>query len=381
MVRWRDPVTGRTVQKDCGYLGLTNDDKRRRWALAKLDELREIRARLARGGHLHEHVRIAKSHADYLATFSAVNTIESKRVPLAMLAAWMKERGVKDTQGITPTDLAAFGNHLRRPGSEYAPRSRNLQLTSCAAWLRWAREIGQLPRVMPEEIKTALRTQPVPRDAIDVLAPEQVRTLLRSCLAHDEDHPRERVAPLVLLALLTGCRFEEIRGLQWNEVDDDGKALRLPADRVKTKAARTVTLAECPVALELLGALRMRAAGRASVFRLDRRKAETVRTRLVRDYAAPAWTWHGLRRTCGSVLVCAGLLGPGSTFLAAKRLGHSVTIAERSYLGAMTNLPRDASTIEGALGIEAECKNILRAIGGVPTRSTNEEDHERQKEA
>jgi hypothetical protein len=42
VVRWRDPVSGKQVQRDCEPLGLTNDDKRRRWAIAKAGDLRDI---------------------------------------------------------------------------------------------------------------------------------------------------------------------------------------------------------------------------------------------------------------------------------------------------------------------------------------------------
>lgn len=364
VVRWRDPVTGKPVQRDCEPLGLTNDDLRRRWAVAKAAELRNLRGTLALGGNVAALVTIEKSQADYLASFANENTTNAKVAPLASMADYLAQQGAKSVQDITPPILAAWGNHVRRPANPHIISTRNHHMAAAGAWLRWARELGQLPRCTPENIKAALKRQTPPKEPIEVLRPQQVRDVLRACIAHDEAE-QEQVAPLVLLVLLSGMRYAEAAELVWGEVDLEAKAVRLPAARVKTKAARTVTLAECPTVLELLGALRLRGGGNGRVFRVDRRHAETMRLRTMAAYEAPQWDWRTLRRTCGSAIVCAGVLGPGSPFLAAKRLGHSVQIAERHYLGALTDLPRDATTIERALGIEAEAKAIVRAVAGV----------------
>lgn len=364
VVRWRDPVTGKQVQRDCEPLGLTNADLRRRWAVAKRGELQKLRAALELGGNAGLRVTIADSQAAYIASAGAERTRMNRKPALDSIAEHLKDQGMRQVQDITAPALVAWANHVRRPANPHAIGTRNQHLAVAAAWLRSCRELGQLPRVTPEDIATACKRQKAPRDPIAVLRPAQVRDVLRACLAHDEAEG-EALAPLVLLTLLTGMRYAEAAELDWSEVDVEGKAIRLPAGRTKTATARTVTLAECPSAVELLGALRLRRSGLGRVFRLDRDDAERMRRRSLRSYTKQAWDWRQLRRTCGSVLVCAGLLGDGSAFLAAKRLGHSVAISERHYLGTMTDLPRDAKTIEQALGIEAEAKAIVRAVTGV----------------
>ncbi len=364
VVRWRDPVTGKQVQRDCEPLGLTNEDARRRWAVAKATELRKLRGQLELGSGAALRIDIEQSHRDYIASASNERTKLARIPALASVAEFLEKQGAKSVQDISAPMLAAWGNHVRRPANPHAIGTRNLHLSVVAAWLRSARELGQLPRCAPEDIKSTLRRQQGARDPIEVLRPQQVRDVLRSCIAHDEAE-REQVAPLALLLLLTGMRYREGAELVWGEVDLEAKAIRLPAARVKTKAARTVTLAECPSVLELLGTLRLRGGGGGRVFRIERTRAEAMRRSTMGDYKAPQWDWRTLRRTCGSVIACAGVLGPGSVFLAAKRAGHSVAIAERHYLGVYSDLPRDATTIEQALGIEAEAKAIVRTVAGV----------------
>jgi hypothetical protein len=70
-----------------------------------------------------------------------------------------------------------------------------------------------------------------------------------------------------------------------------------------------------------------------------------------------------LRRTCGSLLVCSNVYGGGAApFLTAKRLGHGIAVSERHYLGAITGLPKNATTIEQAGGFEVEAQTIVRAV-------------------
>lgn len=351
------------MQRDCEPLGLTNDDLRRRWAIAKLAELRKVRAAVELGGGAAARVTIAQSQADYIDRAANLRTRTNRKPALDGIAEYLNDQGVRQVADITGPALAAWANHVRRPSNPHAIGTRNQHLSVVAAWLRSCHELGQLPRVRSEDIKAATRRQKAPRDPIEVLQPAQVRDLLRACLAHDEAEG-EALAPLVLLTLLTGMRYAEAAELDWSEVDLEAKAIRLPSSRVKTKVARAVTLTECPAAAELLGALRLRG-GAGRVFRLTRDDAERMRRRSLSKYTKVVWDWRMLRRTCGSAIVCAGLLGPGSAFLAAKRLGHSVTIAERHYLDALPDLPRDATTIERALGIEAEAKAIVRSVAGV----------------
>lgn len=361
VARFIDPISRRQVQVSLDRLGLTNARSRRLWAIAKTKVLQALRAQVSLDGTAGR-VTVKNSQTDYLDGFDNRNSRSAKQPALASITAFLADRSILEVQDITAPLLAAWGDHVRRPGNPHLPSTRNWHLLAVGAWLRWCRRRGLTPRLTDDAIKDSLRRQKAPRDAIEVLRPAQVRDLLKSLLAHDATE-RDQIGAFALMVLLTGCRFSEAMGLSWAEVDLEAQVLRLSSGRTKTKTAREVTLAECPAALALLGTLRLRG-GHGRVFPgITRGAAEAARTRLVRDYGAPTWTWHMLRRTCGSLLVCGGILGSAGPFLTAKRLGHSVAVSEKHYLGAILGLPKDATTIEQAAGIEAEAKAIIRAVG------------------
>jgi integrase len=66
-----------------------------------------------------------------------------------------------------------------------------------------------------------------PEDRVRFLSPEELHRLLAAC----RHSPRECLYPLVMLALETGGRKNEVRKLRWSEVDLDGKQVRF----LKTK--------------------------------------------------------------------------------------------------------------------------------------------------
>ncbi len=89
--------------------------------------------------------------------------------------------------------------------------------------------------------------------------------------------------------------------------------------------------------------------------------AESARKRLVKEYGAPGFSWHDLRRTCGTFLTCApSIYGAASAFLSAKRLGHSVVVSEKHYAGATTIAP-EHKTLEATLGIADLCAKLAGA--------------------
>ena len=357
-------------QVDLVPLGLTNENLRVRWAIAKAGALAKVKAQIEATGAESVDVTIEKAVADYLALFGNRNTTSAKASPLAGMVEFMQGRGAKDVQDITGPMLAAWGDHVRRPKNEHKTQTRNWWLACTGAWARWCGRNGWLPRCTGDQIKAAVKRQRVERDPVAILPPDAIVALLRSCIAHDEAHD-EQVAAFVLFCLLAGLRYSEAAGLTWAECDLSARCVRLASGRSKNKVARTVTLTECPSAVELLGALRLRSGGKGRVFpSVERARAELLRGRTMRKpFNAPFWTWHMLRRTCGSMLVCSGILGAAGVWLTAKRSGHSVQVAERHYLGALTDLPKNAATIEAAGGFEAEARAIVARVAGVQTQA------------
>ena len=367
VARWRDPIGGKVRQLSLEPLGIRTAQERQRWAVKKAEALRNLRADIAAGGATSARVALRSSIDEHLATFGNANTRSSKKPPLESFVAWMTERGVRDAQDVTGPLLAGWKDYVMRPRSPHKTGTRNLWLLVTTAWANWARRLGQCPHLTADTITDNLKRVKSGRQAISILRPAQLRELLASCLAHDEKHPKTPIAPLVLATFSTGGRFTEVANLGWHEVDLAEDVIRLDHDRTKTKTAREITLAECPTLRSLLQARKLRAGGAARVFPwITRDVAELARERTMRDHDAPTWTWHMLRRTCGTVLTCSpGIYGGASAFMSARRLGHSIVVAERSYVGALSGLPADAKTLETATGIQEIAESIIAATGGL----------------
>jgi hypothetical protein len=100
------------------------------------------------------------------------------------------------------------------------------------------------------------------------------------------------------------------------------------------------------------------------VFAFTADTATAAKKRLKCEYGAPQrFGWQMLRRTCGTFLTNApGIFGAASAYRSAKQLGHSVAIAERHYVDVLRGIPREAHTLEGAMGIEAQLAEITVCV-------------------
>lgn len=369
VARWTDPVTRKPKQASFEPLGITNAKARERWCIEKLAAIQAVKRGLSisHGTSLPVRVSIEDSQARYMETFSVVNTVEAKRPALANAKALLRNQGVSDVMHISGPHLAAYADHVRRPANPHRTSTSNLHLAQVGAWLRWCSERGMLPLLSEDQIKRLLKKAKGEHSQISLLQPKPLRQLLTSCLAHDREEA-VKIGPFVLLTLLTGCRFAEVAGLRWAEVDSAANLIQLPGARVKTGHGREIDLSMTPSAGRLLDALSLNG-GRGKVFpHLTRSAAESARARLS-SYDAPSFTWHELRRTCGSLLVCGGVMGSAGPFLTAKRLGHSVAIAEKHYQGAIRGLPKDCSSLEQAAGIEDLANAIVQAVAVVGTNN------------
>lgn len=95
--------------------------------------------------------------------------------------------------------------------------------------------------------------------------------------------------------------------------------------------------------------------GSASPYTVD--LVESARARL-EEIGAPKFDWQ-LRATCATYLTNApGIFGAATVFLSARQLGHSVAVAERHYLGVHRGIPKDAHTLEAAMQIEPQMRQL-----------------------
>ena len=78
-----------------------------------------------------------------------------------------------------------------------------------------------------------------------------------------------------------------------------------------------------------------------------------------RTFKGPAFTWQQLRRCCGTFITNSNIYPGAGPWLSAKRLGHSVQVAEARYVGALTTIDPAATKIEDAMGIA----DLLASVG------------------
>jgi integrase len=139
--------------------------------------------------------------------------------------------------------------------------------------------------------------------------------------------PESDYGRVVRLILLTGCRREEIGGLEWSEIDIDGRSINLPPERTKNGKAHSVPLTD--VALAIVNDVPRR--DRDCVFGLgqggfsgwSRSKADLTKQANLKE----PWTLHDLRRTVRTGL---GKLGV-QPHIAEAVLNHLPPVLVRTY--------------------------------------------------
>lgn len=301
------------------------------------------------------------------------------------LEAWSGRAGVRSADDLNGPRLVALRASLVKDpkhnpsqggkrGRKDASRERrkpaavNVDLRAIKTVLCYLRRLGVFPHLTNDAITDSLKQLQVDHNVGDFLRPAEIRALLDAAEKHDAqtfkgtraEHalghgvgttPRyQPILPLIRAALLTGMRIGELVSLDWSQVDLDAQVIRLTA-ATKTRRGRVVGLEVCPSLVGMLKDLGPAKSG--SVFGMTGDQVKAAVRRLA-DYDAPdGWTWNTLRRTCGTFLTCApGIYGAGSAYRSARRLGHSVAVAEKHYVGVVRGIPADATTLEVAMGLK-----------------------------
>lgn len=402
--RFRDPDSGKTKTCTLPRLDARTAETRRAWATKKSKALARRRMELEAGAVRMRGVAITEVLERFFEDREAElrpGTIGLYRVAQDVFLEWAAEARIRSADDLTKAQLMAFrawlGKRRKRAPAKgrargehtegrkrLSPASLNRDLRHVRAILNHARRIEALPRLDRDAITDSLTGFRTDHEAPKFLRPKEVRHLLEAAIEHDaerytatrEEHAGRRepgstyryepISPFVLTLLLSGMRLSEGLKLEWQSVDLEAGQIRLEAAETKTRKHRTIDLSVSPTLIDLFEMMQEWKPGRYvfggdKPLSLDRAKAAA--RRLLNLYDAPDFTWHGLRRTCGTVLVCApGIYGGASIFMAAKRLGHSVEISERNYAGHLTRLPARAITIEAAIGIEGLCKEVVDVV-------------------
>lgn len=158
--------------------------------------------------------------------------------------------------------------------------------------------------------------------------------------------------------------------LEWSDIDldaldHDGNPVGeiTPQGGSHTKRTGVIGLEISPGLRELLEAMRPKD-GKGRVFPQTRDEANAALRRLVREHNAPARaTWQAMRRSTGTYLTNApGIFGAASAYRSAKQLGHSVTVAEKHYVGLVRGIPASAKTLETAMQLEKQIQLAIEAV-------------------
>jgi integrase len=412
VARWIDPLTGKECQQAFSKLrpSITTHKGREAWAINKARSLSDVRAAMSSGMSVSTETPLPEAIDAYFSAATAeglkATTLTAYSVGTSPLLAWCVKNSVEMVEQLTGPKLESFrkwyiaqkakvpakgkgaGKGSWESGTKRrSPRSINKGLAAVRTVLnQWRRE-GLLPHLTADEITDRMRAVKSTHETPHFLRSSAIKSLLKAAQRHDKasysfarrgtvntsgKYQYTPIYEFIVAALLTGCRFAELAELRWDEVNLDAGEIVIQGDRTKTGRGRRISLDVTPALKTLLSTMALRKGDNRFVFTepadrevkkqkagrvagdagMNRNAADRARKRLIEKFGAPSFTWHDLRRTCGTFLACApGIYAGAGAFHAAKRLGHSVVVSERHYAGAITDIPKKAETLEEAMSI------------------------------
>ena len=254
--------------------------------------------------------------------------------------------------------------------SEARGRSMHSALSLLFTWLldeRW-------PGVTNNPCLLVSRPKPAAvRDR--VLKPEELRWFWAAT-----EQIGEPFGVLLKLLLLTGCRREEVAGMRWHELSEDGTTWTIPSARTKNWREHIVPLP--PLARDLLGGVKriegafvFTVTGKASVSSFSRVKArlDGLMLKAAQEQARaagcdpnavgiPPWRLHDLRRTCATGMAGIGIqphvVEACLNHVSGAKAGVAGTYNVHSYSAEKTTaLERWAAHVEGI--VTGKLSNVL----------------------
>lgn len=399
---WRarhiDADTGREMLTRLDPLGAgRNEQTRKRWAIEKARAIAKRRDELSSGAPRATGTALEAAIGRYYEDHPRLRdrTKSTYQKGTDKLVTWCGAHGVASADELTLAHLVSFRASLsgaprmraisgstrgakEKTSAPRSPSAVNVEIRSVKAVLRYLRSAGLLPRLSRDDIADGLKLLSASKEASDFLRAAEIKQLLAAARKHDAETytatrfehaghappgstPRyDSILPLIIVALLSGMRFGEVVALDWSEVDLDEGEVRL-SSRTKTKTARTIDMSVSPALKALLETLHKEDA-KGSVWSLTVEQIRAAAKRLSRYGAPEGWSFQALRRTCGTYLTNApGIFGGASAYRSARQLGHSVTVAEKHYLGVV-KVPKTATTLEAAMQIGEELSAVTAAV-------------------
>ncbi len=399
-IRFRDPDSDKFKKETIPDSHSATLETRATWAVKKSQEIVKRKIELEGGAARATGVDLSVAIDRYFTAHPALRprTVEIYRRSIKKFQLWSAKSKVKTCNDVTRARMMEFRSFMENakkriavpgatPGTFVAGDERlsataiNQDLRAVRTILRYLCDCDLFARLTHDDIRRALKTVSGEVGEILFLNQSQCRQLLEAAIKHDSlkyketaaEHRRQReiattpkfgaMAPMAAFLLLSGLRISEAIGLTWQMVDVDAGELRLPASLTKTKTGRTVLLDCCPSLWAYLRTIRPETPEpKQTVWNKTPGRCKRGQQRLLDNGAPSFFTWHVARATCGTFLTNSpGIYGGASAYQSAQRLGHSVAVAEKSYLGKVRNISRDAATLEAAMGVEDLCATIFSA--------------------
>lgn len=362
-VRYRDPDTSK-IMKVRVPSHLVHDAELRRGHAVELAKKLNGRRDELRGGaskHTEADTKLEpafKIYFDGLAKRKRAGTQRNYRATCDRFLAWCALPTVQ-LRTVRQLSRGALARWAAARGAESVKASTvNRDLKNLSAVLNKLRKL-EVVRMTTEDISDGLDLLDTETERREFLRASDLGTLVAACRKYDAANPgKPSSLGLVLFLLLSGMRVAEALGLEWRDVSDTEINVRSLVS--KTNSGRGVGLACSPLLAALVSE---RANHRPHDLVLgDWSKADIhiLRKVLAAEHGAPRFTSQALRCTCGTFLTCApGIYGGASAYMSAKRLGHSVTIAEKHYTGVI-EVDRDARTLDAVMQLDVTLASCPR---------------------
>lgn len=404
--KYKSPDSGKVVWEriDPKY---STHEARRDWAIDKSKALAARRTALAAGAPRATGTTLDDAIDRYFRGNPqlAPRYRDDLRKATDKFRAWAARVGLKSGDDLTLPRLISYREQViaaprqrQAPGRKRGAREATDKLRTASAVngdlrrlrvvLSYMRKAGLLPKLTDDDLSDGLELLEAPTERIEFLQAHQVQALLKAAREHDlatftetrDEHKgdgRKRIGTthrydpifgFVVFVLLTGMRLHEVLEVTWGQVDLAAKnhkgtavgEIHIRGRDAKTGKARTVSFDVSPSLKPLLESIPGEKRSDELVWAgYTEALVNAAAKRLRADYRAPYFTWQMLRRTCGTFLTNApGIYGGASAYQSAKRLGHSVEVAEKHYVGVVRGISPTARTLEAALGIEAIIRKV-----------------------
>lgn len=416
--QWRDPLTGKKHQTLLSSMGYATKTDAEGWLKELSERLTEAKRRKRLGftaTEIESDARKDMSLEDVLEAYEedyglrGEDLLAKERSRLTPLRQWLQGSGRGFTRCGDFSTLALFdyydwlkkrkkkqpktgrkhrGVYVDSP-RELSPATRNAYRQAAISFLNWARrrhyislsgsdisesfpkfqQESRLPRSAPAQELAALLNKAVELDQTFHQSSRQDKGAYKRGVESPTAKPRyAELTPLMLLLSLTGMRLGEALHLRWECVDERRGVIHIQADhsagwKTKTRQERVIAMADSPALKRLLRELRNRPdKGRYVIRGNDPRKPWSFNRKVWNRIAERAGVRHltpKLHRSTFATALASAQNGPNPYEL-SQRMGHSVQVAEKNYVGAVCR--RKGRTVEAWLGITKEVNSALRAI-------------------